>query len=261
MSGTNAGAAKVLDKHALYELTVQSPRTLVSFLRTIHGAIPRVLGEDFAGTAALSRAWIAAVESGTAIAIDHDADVLTRAAEVPGLTCIRCDLRGEIPHDGEPLDILFVGNFSIGELQTRGELIAYLRRARERLARGGVFVCDTYGGESAFRVGAIERTHIAPDGALIRYTWEQREADATTARVVNALHFRVLRNGEVAQEFTDAFVYRWRLWSVPELRDALLEAGFASAEVHAELEPPEPHRPGAAPVFGGSFIVCVVGRT
>jgi hypothetical protein len=250
-----------LDKHALYELTVQSPSTLVPFLRKIHGAKARVLGEDFAGTAALSRAWIATVDSGTAIAIDHDADVLARAAGVPGLTRVQCDLRGEIPHAGPPLDIVFVGNFSIGELQTRGELIPYLRRARERLARGGVFVCDTYGGESAFRVGAIERTHTAPDGALIRYTWEQREADALTARVVNALHFRVLRGGEVVQEFTDAFVYRWRLWSVPEIRDALIEVGFGATEVHANLDAATDTSPAhALRGVGDSFIVCVSGR-
>ncbi len=261
MSETKADSASDLDAHTLYELTVQQPRMLIPLLRAIHGDTPRVLGEDFAGTAALSRAWVAEIESGTAIAIDHDARVLARAANVPSITRIQGDLRTAIPPAGAAPDIVFAGNFSIGELHTRSELIAYMRRVRGRLARGGVFVCDTYGGESAFRIGAVERTHLAPGGATIRYTWEQREADPTTARVVNALHFRVLRGGEVVQEFTDAFVYRWRLWSVPEIRDALSEVGFGATEVHADLDEATNTSPGHALCgVGGSFIVCVSGR-
>ncbi len=261
MSETRAAAASDLNVHTLYELTVQSPKTLVPFLHAIHGDAPRVLGEDFAGTAALSRAWVEAIESGTAIAIDHDARVLAHAADVSGVTRIHGDLRTEIPSAGAAPDIVFAGNFSIGELHTRSELIAYLRRVRGRLAHGGVFVCDTYGGESAFRIGAVERSHSAQGGALIRYTWEQRAADPTTARVVNALHFRVLRNGEVVQEFTDAFVYSWRLWSVPEIRDALSEVGFRTTEVHADLDSAANSRP--VPALRGiddSFIVCISGR-
>ncbi len=248
-----------LDAFALYEQTVQSPCALIPLLRHIHGGNPRVLGEDFAGTAALSRAWVTEIESGAAIAIDHDERALSRAAGVPRVTTFRLDLRAPLPPMPAAPDVVFTGNFSIGELHTRVELVAYLRGALARLAAGGVFVCDTYGGESAYRVGAVERTHVASDGALIRYTWEQREADPTTARVVNALHFRVVRGGDVVQELTDAFVYRWRLWSVPELRDALAEAGFGSSAVHADLEPVggDSSSPDA---LGPSFIVCVSGR-
>lgn len=247
--------ALLFDAHALYELTVQSPRALVPFLRQLHGGSPRVLHEDFAGTAAIAREWLAKVESSQAVAIDWDAKTLARAALTRGLKCVQADLRRELHNLGCAADIVFAGNFSIGELHTRSELLTYLRQVHARLAPGGMFACDTYGGASAFREGAVERHHIAPDGALIRYTWEQREADPTTARVVNALHFRVLRGGDVVQELTDAFVYRWRLWSVPELRDALAEVGFQSTEVHSELAP------RAVPAaLDESFIVCVVAR-
>lgn len=252
-----------MDAHDLYELTVQSPAELMAFLRSIHGHAPRVLREDFSGTAALSRVWVAGVERGSAFAVDHDPLVLARTAGVPGLTRICGDVRSVIVPAGTAPDVIFAGNFSIGELHTRADLMAYLRGVRARLATSGIFACDTYGGASAFRIGAVERTHVAPDGALIRYIWEQREADPTTARVVNALHFRVVRGGEVVHEITDAFVYSWRLWSVPELRDALMEAGFRATEVYAELRAtgaraPMPVR--AARVLGDSFIVCIVGR-
>ena len=67
-------------------------------------------------------------------------------------------------------------------------------------------------------------------------------------------------------ELRDAFVYRWRLWSVPELRDAMMEAGFRSTEVYDRV--PEAAdgegRVYLSPVRGAdleaSFIVCVAGR-
>jgi hypothetical protein len=36
-------------------------------------------------------------------------------------------------------------------------------------------------------------------------------------------------------ELPSAFVYRWRLWGLPELRDAALEAGFARVDVYDRL--------------------------
>jgi hypothetical protein len=134
-------------------------------------------------------------------------------------------------------------------------------------ATGSVFLCDTYAGESAFLIGHVHRNHPAPDGRLIRYTWEQRDADPLTGMVTNAIHFRVSKGGVIEQEVNDAFVYRWRLWSVPELRDAMLEAGFATTEVYAKvadaiddegnvyIQPADPAE------LDDSFIVLVAART
>ncbi|MCA9300708.1 MAG: hypothetical protein KDA28_16680, partial [Phycisphaerales bacterium] len=163
-------------------------------------------------------------------------------------------------------DVIFVGNFSIGEIHERRSLVAYLDACRARLRPGGVFVCDTYGGESAFMTGDVHRDHFTPDMARVRYTWEQREADPLTGRVINALHFRVDRAGMVEAEFPDAFVYDWRLWSVPELRDAMTEAGFASTEVHAKMPDAEDGdgnvymSPVEAEDLDDSFIVLVASR-
>jgi hypothetical protein len=145
--------------------------------------------------------------------------------------------------------------------------VRYFARSRERLRKGGVLACDTYGGASAFRVGAIERSHWIEGAARIRYVWEQREADPFTGEVVCAMHFRVERGGEIVQSIEDAFVYRWRLWSVPELRDALAEAGFAWTEVRSELYGDPGLGLGVAGETSRSsfdategFIVCVAGH-
>ena len=226
------------DRHDLYERTVQSPDKVVKFLQSIHGRSPAVLGEDFCGTASLSRAWVRLVPEGAAVAVDLDASVLERArgpATSGHLERIQGDVRDATDPARHAADLIFVGNFSIGEIHDRPDLVRYLARSRERLKPGGVFVCDTYGGASAFRVGAIERSHWIEGGIRIRYVWEQRSADPFTARVVCAMHFRLERGGEIFQAIEDAFVYRWRLWSVPELREAMLEAGFAWTEVRSEL--------------------------
>ena len=162
-------------------------------------------------------------------------------------------------------DVVFVGNFSIGYIHERPVLERYLRASRERLGLGnagfggGVFVCDTYTGSGAFKEGSVTRTHPGRGHEVVRYTWEQREADVLTAMVTNVLHFQVEVDGEVTARFPDAFVYRWRLWTIPELREAMMASGFAATEVYQDVGP------HALPMGHGremreSGIVCVVGR-
>lgn len=245
-----------MDRHDLYERCVQSPLHAVQLLRAVHGHDPRVLAEDFCGTAANSREWVKRAGC-VAFATDIDQPTLDRARAhaAASISLVRSDLiSGPIPAH-HPADVIFVGNFSIGEVHSRADLVRYLTRARMRLQPRGIFVCDTYGGETAFRIGAITRKHAAPDGAIIHYTWEHRAADPATALVENAIHFRVQRGGDIVLDLPDAFVYRWRLWSIPELRDAMIEAGFASTSVHHSLE--EVPDSDALP---DSYIACVAGR-
>ncbi|MEO0483736.1 MAG: class I SAM-dependent methyltransferase [Planctomycetota bacterium] len=254
-----------LSRYEFYERCVQSPGDLAPLLRAIHGNAPEMLGEDFCAAAALSEAWCQHPNA-RAVAVDLDPEPLERARQrAPGqIEVIQADvLEARLPE----ADLIFVGNFSIGEIHDRPALVEYLRRSRDRLRSGGAFICDTYGGDSAFVTGAVHRNHPGPDGTTIRYTWEQRDADPLTGRVVNALHFRLEQSGMITQELTDAFVYDWRLWSVPELRDALAEAGYPRTAVYAKL-PDAVDTEGNAyirPVedpdeLDESFIVCVAGH-
>ncbi|MEZ6244355.1 MAG: hypothetical protein R3B57_15095 [Phycisphaerales bacterium] len=252
------------DRFDLYELCVQSPKDLAPLLRAIHGGKPRTLGEDFSGTAALSHEWVEADPQARAIATDLDPEALDRHARHDRIVKLARDVRAV----NDPCDVLFVGNFSIGYLHTRGELVEYLRHALRRINQGGAFVCDTYGGESAFLLGSVHRPHPMPGGRICRYTWEQRHADPTTGMVTDVIHFRVERAGVIEHEIMDAFVYEWRLWSVPELRDAMAEAGFRQTQVYAKLADAMDDEGNAyvEPVMDAeseldeSFIVLVVGR-
>lgn len=266
---------------SLYESCVQNPDLAVKLLRGIHAASPRILAEDFCGTAALSRAWVRAVPNSRAIAADIDPAPLKRAkaeiakgrnarkrsAAAKRVRILRANVLTSAPLAKLWADVLFVGNFSIGEIHDRATLVRYLARSRQRLLSGGVFVCDIYAGESAFREGTTQREHILEGGTRVKYTWEQRTADPFTARVENALHFRVFKGSELVQDLRDAFVYHWRLWSIPELRDAMLEAGFDRVDVYAQLPDAEDSDGNvyASPVddpadLGPSFIVCVAAR-
>lgn len=253
------------DKFDLYEASVQSPPDMARLLRAVHGGSPTRLGEDFAGTADLARHWVESIPGASAVAIDLDAEALARAAGIDRLDTVAGDVNDDHPHD--PVDVLHAGNFSIGYMHERRDLVAYLRRAFDRLTPGGVFICDTYGGESAYILGSVEKQIPLPHGRHAVYTWEQREADPMTGLVTDVLHFRVFDADECVLDLPDAFVYHWRLWSLPELRDAMLEAGFEAVEVYAQLPDAEDENGNAFadPItdpdwLGDSFIVCVAAR-
>ena len=252
-----------MDRHDLYELCTQTPERDVELLRAMHGGRARVLGEDFAGTAALSRAWVKQVRGGRAIAVDRDGEPLARAEGAKGVELLLADVR----RVARKVDLLVALNFSLCEWHERRDLVAYLKHARRRLDRGGAFVADFYGGEGAFTRGRLSERHRGPRGERIAYEFEQREADALTGRVVDALHFSAKPRGGRSVRLRDAFVYDWRLWSPAELRDALLEAGFARVEFHSRFEHA---RDGGGRVhvrplvssqeLGASFCLFVVAR-
>ena len=59
------------------------------------------------------------------------------------------------------------------------------------------------------------------------YVWDQNVYDPITGDVVNHIHFRFPDGSEM----TKAFTYEWRLWSIPEIRELMLEAGFRKVTV------------------------------
>ncbi len=217
------------DKHDLYELAVQSPTQAALFLHAAHAGNPKSLCDDFCGAGAVARAFTRAFPNATATAIDKDSNAL-KALKA------RCDehiaerivaRKADVLTSTSKADIIAALNFPVGYFHDRPSLLAYCKRARSRLRPRGVLVIDTYGGPTAFQIGRYE---VRLDNG-VRYTWEQREANPLSARVLNAMHFD-LPGGK---SLRDAFVYDWRLWSVPELRDALAEAGFTSVEVYLSM--------------------------
>lgn len=252
----NRAAPGGLDRWELYERCVQGAADAAALLARAHGRAPLVLAEDFAGSAALSRAWVARSPRARALAVDLDDDALARARGHERIRVARCDVRDRSLLRQPRADVVHAGNFSLGYLKSRSELVEYLSLARRRLREDGILACDTYGGPSAYERGRWEREVVLEPGLRCVSTWEHRWADARTSEVENVLHFRVERGREVVHSLPEAFVYRWRLWSVRELGEALREAGFPSRELYLDLE--QPLAEGAEPA--GDYVVCLVAR-
>lgn len=273
------------DKYALYELCAQNPPRDAKLLRAIwqNGQTGRAasrsdltLGEDFCGTAALSRAWCDLLHRGRAIAVDNHPPTIARARE-SAANCPRLTLtQSDVHRVREKADLIAVLNFSICELHDRAALVKYFKHARSRLRPKGCLICDLYGGSDAFETGLLDQGIKPPPSPhpaardKITYSWEQRACDPLTGRVVNAMHFEAIPTKATKRApvvILNAFVYDWRLWSVPELRDAMAEAGFRITEVY-------PREAGAMdsegnlyarPIddpneVGDSFNVFVAGR-
>ena len=62
------------------------------------------------------------------------------------------------------------------------------------------------------------------------YVWDQYTFDPITHSVRNYIHFK-FRDGS---ELRRCFRYDWRLWTLPEIQELLIEAGFAGADVYWE---------------------------
>lgn len=246
-----------MDPHDLYERSVTNPDALLAFILAAYAeasaAGPKVLREDFSGSAALAKHFAASSRARRAIAVDRDPIPLAHAAG-PRMTLVLAD----VLEAKDRADIIAATNFSLGYWHTRTTLISYLRHARTCLARRGLFLADMYGGHTALRTGSWTRTIRHPQLGTFLYRWNQLEADPTTGLVRNSIDFgvtprvkkksikRSATKSAPAIEWTrNAFTYHWRLWSMPELRDALTEAGFKSIDFYDSLGDAIDHRGNA----------------
>lgn len=220
-----------MNKYDLYTLCVQDPPRYVRFLAAIHGGKARVLRDDFAGPGAIALAWARSDTKRRAVAVDADSVPLKKAKQ-PRVKIEVTDVR----RAHSAADIVTSLNFGVCELHTRPELMAYLKNARKTLKTGGVIVCDLYGGVTAVKKGSWNKEFRTQSGQRVVYTWEQVEVEPTTGMVRNQIHFALLNaRGKVCETHRQAFEYDWRLWSIPELREAMFDAGFREVDVYDRI--------------------------
>jgi SAM-dependent methyltransferase len=235
-----------IDKYYLYTAAVQSVDADISFFRRVYrkerGGPFRTLREDFCGTAVLAREWVRRSPEHRALGVDLDPQPLAWGERHygPRLGRARDRIRFECADvrdvNGPRVDLVAALNFSYSVFKTRDELGAYFRRVRRSLARDGLFVLDAWGG--ADTMGAdTERRRVpaerAFDGTRVpsfTYVWEQERFNPIDHTMRCHINF-TLRDGTRVRR---AFSYDWRLWTLPEIRELLAEAGFSSSAVYAE---------------------------
>jgi SAM-dependent methyltransferase len=230
------------DRHRLYELAVQCPEADVRFFDRIYkskrGRYPRSLKEDFCGTAAIAAEWVRKRPDNIAVGVDLDRRTLEWGrrynigplGEAAGrVELIRADVRSV---QSPKVDLVVGQNFSYFVFKTRDELRGYFQSVRRSLAADGVLVLDIFGGWESHAL-EIEEKEVEPEERDIDdfvYVWEQDRYDPITHDTRFFIHFRFWDGSEMRKAFT----YNWRLWSIPEVREILTEAGFGSTEVYWE---------------------------
>uniref|UniRef100_A0A7N0TMD4 S-adenosyl-L-methionine-dependent methyltransferase superfamily protein n=1 Tax=Kalanchoe fedtschenkoi TaxID=63787 RepID=A0A7N0TMD4_KALFE len=118
-------------------------------------------------------------------------------------------------------DIICAFNYSCCCLHKHGELVTYFRHVIEALSKkGGIFVMDLYGGTSSECGLKLQRKF-----SNFTYVWEQEEFDIVHRKTRISLHFHLKKQ---QKKIRHAFSYSWRLWSLPEVKDCMEEAGFQS---------------------------------
>lgn len=244
---------KLPHKLSLYRRAVQHPPAEADFLhrayRHYYKGLPLLLREDFAGTCAVAAAWVAMDPEHQAMAIESHGPTARwaqRTAEremgeaVTDLHIVEADV---LEVDGPKVDITCALNFSTFIYHDRATLKRYFQSARRGLKRNGLLILDAYGGPGAMRVGTQTRrvpgesmpdTPGTPPLPGFSYHWDQRAFDPITHRTECRIHFE-LHGG---RRLDSAFIYRWRLWTLPELTELMLESGFKKAEAWCDTYDP-----------------------
>jgi len=228
--------ARRADPYELYQEAVQDPEGDVVRVRRmfqrVAGRRPRTLREDFCGTAAFASAWVAAHGVNRAIGVDLDPAPLDwgRAHNVARLRPDQAARVGLVQGDVRTVrtsrvDVLVAFNFSFFLFKTRRELLAYFRHVRTQLVDDGIFVIDAYGGPESMEPRQERRRC-----GRFTYVWDQHRFDPITHDTTCHIHFE-FRDGSRQQR---AFSYHWRLWTLPELRELLADAGFSRTTVYWE---------------------------
>ena len=223
--------AEKADIHELYELSVQNVENEVEFMQTtfksLTGRTAYLFREDFCGTALLSADWVRSDPARTAVGVDIDRSTLdwgtahnigTLDNDAARVELVEKNVKGST---GSDFDVIAALNFSYSEFHDRTQLVAYLKSARAALCDDGFLLLDLHGGPDAQFMLKAPR-----DMGDFKYVWEQESFDPINNRTVCHIHFH-FHDGTRMER---AFSYDWRLWSLPELRDAMVDAGFAKVE-------------------------------
>ncbi|GMR17261.1 MAG: hypothetical protein BMS9Abin32_333 [Gammaproteobacteria bacterium] len=243
MSAKSAAARKATmaeqaDIHELYEKSVQNVEHEIEFLQDTFGSIrgrkATLFREDFCGTASTSCQWVRQGEEYQAIGVDIDPAVLDwgrqhRLSRLPAADQARVQLlQSDVMAAATPaVDLLAAFNFSYFIFRTRDELREYFRKSFAALKDDGVFFLDMFGGPEA-----QEETREKTKQKGFTYIWHQAKFHPVTNFIRCHIHFKFPDGSKIKKAFT----YEWRLWSAPEIREVLLEAGFKKATIYWEGE-------------------------
>lgn len=224
------------DRHELYQLAVQDVESELDFVTTcfqeLRGRDAALLREDFCGTANTACHWVRLDRDHHAIGVDLDEEVLdwgklhNLAAlddeQAQRIELINADVAAIRT---QPADILLAMNFSYYLFLERKDLYAYFSNVLDNLKPGGIFFLDAYGGYEA----PMEIKEPRECNGFT-YIWEQASFNPINSQMECNIHFEFSDGSRMDK----AFSYCWRLWTLPEIRELLYEAGFGCVDIYWE---------------------------
>jgi len=220
--------AELADRHICYEEAVQCAEAEIDIIDSIFKKLKKrqasTLREDFCGTTNTSCEWIKRRNTNTAICVDLDKDVLDwakknkleklSAEQLSRISLINDNVLNVV---NDPVDIVLAMNFSYWTFKERKLMIGYFKKIRNALVDDGIFFSDAYGGYEAFQE-LKEKTK----NDNFTYIWDQHKYDPISGSAINHIHFKFKDGSKIKKAFT----YEWRVWTLPEILEMLVEAGF-----------------------------------
>lgn len=215
------------EKYQLYEESVQNPEGDLDIInreyRKIFKRKPLILREDFAGTCLLSHRWVMQGNEHRAFAIDLDPVPLEfgkithsqklNQSQKERLRMIEANVLDPFV---TPVDVAVAFNFSYFIFKERNDLLRYFKAVKNSLGPEGVFIIDLFGGTEAFQILEEKKKHKS-----FTYYWDCQKYNPLTGECLYYIHFKMK-----GHKYTKVFVYDWRMWTLPELKDILKDAGF-----------------------------------
>ncbi|MHC5066173.1 MAG: class I SAM-dependent methyltransferase [Planctomycetota bacterium] len=227
--------ARTADKHELYQLSVQAPENDSKFFARVYrkahdGEPARLFREDFCGTAILSCEWAKLHSENQAFGIDLDGPTLDwgRKHNISKLKPKVQDrvklIQDDVLNVTSPkVDIIAALNFSYSVFKERKVLLSYIKSCYKSLKPGGMLFLDDWGGSEA----QVLQEENRPQDEGFDYVWDQDAFDPVTHDITCKIHFEF----DDGSRMSNAFIYHWRLWSLPELQELMTEAGFQDVHV------------------------------
>lgn len=244
--GTMADGA---DRYALYRLSVQDPphevRMFQRFYKDAFGREATTLREDFCAAFAVCCEWVRGRPERTAVGVDLDPEPLAYG-KAHYLSALSKDeaarvrlLQEDVLSCRVKAELIAAQNFSFFLFKERALLKSYFSAVHKSLEREGIFVMDMMGGGSMHDQEIEESRQVARPTMLdkqknppFRYVWEEERFNPITHDALFHIHFR-FPDGSALDK---AFSYDWRLWTLPEVRELLTEAGFSAVHIYWETD-------------------------
>ncbi|MCM0605761.1 MAG: hypothetical protein KA715_06685 [Xanthomonadaceae bacterium] len=229
-----------LNPFFLYEQSVQTTADvdyLLEMAITVMGRVPLSLREDFCGTHLFAREYVKRDPRFKAIGLDLDPLSIKY-----GTSQAKKDLTPEerkrlkiykknvISVTKPKSDWIVACNFSFYIFHERDTLVEYFKKAHQSLTKDGIFMLELGGGSGFLERLTDRRVFKVSQTQKVTYLWHQLDFNPVKRQGHYAISFKV----NDVLKYKHAFKYDWRVWTIPEVRDVLKDAGFSRSVVLVE---------------------------